>query len=129
MKITFRGVTTEFVSQDKMTPGEIDAVERATGLTFGKIQRMGQTCVCDHPLDAHRHKDDVTGDVTDVTSCARCACEEFGPDVPSRVSTAFIWVSLRRADLTLKFADVSDAEGLTIVQDAVEADPTVAPVS
>lgn len=126
MQITFRGKQYPFVPQDRLTPGEIDAVERATGLTFGRIQRSGQTCVCDHPRKDHQHKDDTTGEFTDVTTCDRCDCEEFAPDVLSRVSTAFLWVSLRRGDMTLKFSDVLEDESLVISPDD-EPDPTVAP--
>jgi hypothetical protein len=130
MKIKFKDLEpTRHISQDKLTPGEIDAIERATGLTLAKIRRMGDTCVCEHPASAHQHKDDATGDLSNGT-CTRCDCPGHEGDVPSRVSTAFIWISLRRAYPTLKFSDVSDVEGSdlsTVAEDEVAEDPTEAP--
>jgi len=132
MPIQFQGETYPMVAQDKMTPGEIDAVERATGLTFQKIRRMGETCVCDHGVRDHTHLDDQ-GEQTDDTSCKVCTdCDQHQPDLPSRISTAFVWVSIKRVNPAVKFSDVSDAPMTELFQPdaeepAAEPDPTDAP--
>lgn len=129
MQVTFKGKTVPFVSQDKMTPGEIDAVERVTDLTLQRIRRLGETCVCGHGLDPHRHKDDA-GKFTDDTSCASCECDQHVPDLPTRISTAFLWIALRRDDPSVKFADVSNVpqdELIFINDEPVDANPTDPP--
>jgi hypothetical protein len=130
MPINYGGKQYDIVSPDKMTPGEVDAVERATGLTFQKIRRMSDTCVCEHGLRDHTHKDDQ-GDIDKSdTSCTSCSCEKHEGDVPTRVTTAFMWVSVKRGDMSVKFSDVSDQpmDGL-ISEDVDVADPTVQPQS
>lgn len=131
MKISFRGQTVDFVPQDKMTPGEVDAVERATDLTFQRIRRLGETCVCGHGLAPHRHKDDA-GEFTGDTACTECDCARHISDMPTRISTAYMWVSIKRADPSVKFADVANTpqDELTVVDDepeAVDANPTDPP--
>ncbi len=127
MQITFRGVAYPVIPQDKLTPGEIDAVERATDLTFQKIRRMGDLCVCGHGSSAHRHRDDA-GEFTDDTACTSCDCASHTSDLPTRISTAFMWVSIRRADPAVKFADVSDtpADEIGFSDAEGSADPTEA---
>jgi hypothetical protein len=129
-RITFRDISAPSVLVNRLTPGEVDAVERATQLTLGKIRRMGSTCVCDHPQTAHLHKGDDGEVRADVTSCDRdCGCEEFAPDLPARFGTALMWVSLKRVEPTLKFADVNDSVDALTVDEVEDEDPQVAPES
>jgi hypothetical protein len=127
MLIEFRGKKSPFIPQDKLTPGEIDAVERVTDLTFQKIRRLGDVCVCDHNVSAHRHKDDAA-EFTDDLSCTICDCEGHQANLPTRVSTALMWVSIKRADPSVKYSDVSDCPLDEInLEDEGSADPTEPP--
>jgi len=115
-----------------MTPGEVDAIERVTGLTFQKIRRLGDQCVCDHPSGTHVHRD-AEGVQTADTSCtaAGCSCDAHSADLPMRISTAFAWVSIRRQMPAVTFQEVSDTP-LSELEDedapAVDVvDPTVPP--
>jgi hypothetical protein len=132
MPIGYNGNTYPLVSQDKMTPGEIDAVERVTGLTLQKIRRMGATCVCDHDVSTHLHKDD-DGEQTDDTSCTECSCVQHSGDVPTRVTTAFMWVSVKRGEPTLKYGDFADAPlsdwNITAEPEDEGTDPTEPPLA
>lgn len=131
MPIGYCGKTYPLVSMDKMLPSEIDAVERVTGLTLQKIRRMGETCVCDHGMKAHTHKDDSGDQDTGDTSCAECDCEQHQGDVPMRVNTAFAWVSVKRGDPSVKYTEFADAPiSDWEVEDATdEADPTQPPLA
>lgn len=125
MPMNYKGKQFDVVSPDKMTPGEVDAIERATGLTFQKIRRMGETCVCDHSMRDHAHKDDAGDVVADDTSCTVCDCPQHEGDVPTRVTTAFMWVSIKRADMSVKFADVADQPMDSFAAEGSDApDPT-----
>jgi hypothetical protein len=127
--INYGGKQFDVVSPDKMTPGEVDAIERATGLTFQKIRRMGETCVCEHGMRDHTHKDDAGDVVEDDTSCTVCSCEKHEGDVPTRVNTALMWVSIKRGDMSVKFSDVSNQPmDVFISEDGADVpDPTVQP--
>jgi hypothetical protein len=132
MSYSINGISFDMVAQDKMTPAEIDAVERVTGLTFTKISRLGQTCVCEHSLTVtHIHKDAEGTVVRENTACVACDCDQFWPDLPTRVTTAFIWVSAKRAIPTITFEEVGaiplDALGDDAAQAVVAVDPTQPP--
>ena len=129
MSIGFDGKTYPLVSQDKMMPSELDAVERVTGLTLQKIRRMGEMCVCEHGVKAHTHRDD-SGDQVDDTSCVECDCDQHQGDVPMRVMTAFAWVSVKRGDPSVKYADFADGPlaDWDVEDDDAEADPTQPPL-
>jgi hypothetical protein len=124
MPVLFEGEPYPIIAQDKLTPGEIDAVERATGLTLQKMRRMGQTCVCEHDYTLHAHKDAAGEQDAEDTSCTACGCLEHEGDQPSRVTTAFIWVSIRRVKANVTFANVS---GSVLEMEADPEDPTQAP--
>lgn len=130
MLVTWQGRSAPIASQDKMTPGEVGAVERELAKEFGdktftfqKLRRMGDLCVCDHKSADHRHKDEAGDPIWDDTSCARCDCEEHEANVSPLVQIAFMWISLRRAHPTVKWSDVRDAPltDFEIVQDADDA--------
>jgi len=130
MPIGYAGKSYPFVPEDKMMPSEIDAVERATGLTLQKIRRMGQTCVCEHGVKAHTHKDAAGEEDTTDRSCEECDCPQHEGDVPTRVSTAFAWISVKRAVPALKYSDFADApiSDWEVEDDAAEVeDPTQPP--
>lgn len=99
--VTFEGKQVPLVPQDKLTPGEAAEVERVTGLTFQKIRFLSQFCVCEHRADLHD---------ADTTACNgdECRCSEFSADMPMQVSTAFMYVSIKRAHHSVTFAQVSD---------------------
>ena len=96
MPVGYAGKSYPLVPQDKMMPSEIDAVERATGLTLQKIRRMGETCVCEHGLKAHTHKDDAGEEDKTDRSCTECDCEQHSGDMPIRVTTG-VRVGVREA--------------------------------
>lgn len=130
MSYSIDGTTFDMVAQDKMTPAEIDAVERVSGLTFTKITRLGQTCVCDHSLTVtHLHKDADGTVKRDETSCAACDCDQFWPDLPTRVTTAFVWVSAKRAIPTITYDEVAaiPLDNLSGDESAAEQAPPVDP--
>lgn len=107
--IGYAGGVYPLIAPDKMTPGEIDSVERNTGLTMQKIRRMGETCVCEHQSADHTYKD-AAGEIdTSDTSCSRCSCPKHEADVPMRINTAFAYISLRRCLPTLRFDEFADA--------------------
>ena len=127
MPVGYAGKSYPLVPQDKMMPSEIDAVERATGLTLQKIRRMGETCVCEHGVKAHTHKDDA-GEVDEKdTSCTECDCPQHSGDVPMRVTTAFAWVSVKRGDPSVKYADFADAPLSDWEVEGEDEDPTQPP--
>lgn len=122
MSFSFDGTQFEMIQPDLMTPGEIDAVERVTGLTFQKISRLGQTCVCEHARVVHAQV------AEDAVKCGGCDCDQFEPDMPTRVSSAFTWVSLKRVKPDARFEDIADAPLSTLHIDAESpADPTPPP--
>lgn len=128
MPIEFNGKTYPLVSNDKMTPGEIDAVERVTGLTFQKIRYMGSMCVCDHNVGAHTHRDEE-GRVTDDSSCLAegCPCGAHAADLPTRVSTAFVWVAIKRSEPTTTFEQINSASVDELKISATDEDAAVDP--
>lgn len=127
--IGYAGKTFPLIPEDKMMPSEIDAVERVTGLTLQKIRRMGQTCVCEHGVQAHTHKDAAGERDADDTSCAECDCPQHQGDVPMRVTTAFAWVSVKRGDPSVKYADFADGPlaDWEVEGDDDDPDPTQPP--
>jgi hypothetical protein len=96
LKFIVDGVTYEQIDQDRLTWAEIDAMERACGMTMAEVQRKSMTCVCAHYTVAHPKTDDGT-------ACTRCDCPEFAPAVPTRVTTAGLWVSMKRSNPTLTY--------------------------
>lgn len=121
MAIRFNGESYPAIDMARLTPGEADAVERVTGLTLNKIKRMGSTCVCEHDVKAHTHKD-AAGEQTDDTSCTSCSCDEHESDLPSRVNTAFIWISIKRKSPAVTYREVAD-QALEDFNDAAEEPP------
>ena len=125
--LRFRDQDFQQVSMDNLTPGEAAAVEGVTGLTFQKIRRLASLCVCEHSAVDHEDEGD--------NPCKSCGCAEFEADMPVVVSTALVWVSIKRADRSVKFADVSDTpySQMVVVDDedaaesAGEPDPTEPP--
>jgi hypothetical protein len=99
--IEFQGRKVEMVDQNKLTPGEAAEIERVTGLTFQKIRFLSQFCVCECRADLHD---------AETTACGGdgCRCVEFAADMPSSVSTALMYVSIKRGDHKVTFAQVSD---------------------
>lgn len=115
MQITWHDLTAPVIQQEKMTTGEIGAIERELAkdfqdktFTFQKLRRMGDVCVCDHKSVDHRRNDD-SGEISDDTSCARCDCDAHEPNVSPLVQVAFMWASLKRSDPSLKWSDVRDS--------------------
>lgn len=108
MAIKFKGETYPAIDMGRLTPGETDAVERVTQLTLPKIKRMGSTCVCEHDMKAHEHKDDDGELDTADISCTKCDCAEHESDLPSRVNTAFMWIAIKRKSPGVTFKDVAD---------------------
>ena len=128
--VTYAGQSVPLLAQEKMTPGEIDAIERVTGLTFQKIRRMSDTCVCAHGAKVHLHRNGAGDlDPTD-TSCGTCDCDEHEPDLPISVGTAVVWVSVRRVIATVQFSDIESVPQDELYADLepdVVADPTEPP--
>lgn len=132
--VVFRGEVCPLIGLEKMTPGEVDAVERMTGLTLAKIRFRGSQCACDHPIGAHTHKDDEGEvDPSDQTCTVDdCPCDEFSSDVPMSVNTALTWVSVKRVIQDVKFSEVADTpmDQMPSGEDApavVVEDPTPTP--
>lgn len=127
-EIRFGDLAAPSIPINRLTPGEVDAIERATQLTLGKIRRMGETCVCDHPITAHRHKDAEGAIREDLTACDRdeCRCETFAPDLPARFGTALMWISLRRVRPTIKLSEITDSEDALSVVEVDDETPTPA---
>lgn len=115
MEITWQGRSAPVIQQEKMTPGEVGVLERTLAgefgdrtFTFQKLRRMGDSCVCDHNSNAHRHKD-ADGEFSEDTSCTQCDCDGHEPNVSPLVQVAFMWISLKRVDPSVKWQDVRDA--------------------
>jgi hypothetical protein len=101
--IQYAGKTYPVLDPEKFTPGETDAIERAVGMSFPKIRRMGDTCVCEHSAKQHD---------AETRACTLCSCDSHESDMPSRISTAMAWVSVKRGVPTLTFKEFS--EGVTV---------------
>ncbi len=132
MRVKFHDIEAEYIPQDRLTTGEVDAVEKVTGLTLQRIRRMSEQCVCEHGRKAHEHKGDDGEVVDDDRSCTECDCGKHQPDLPTKVSTAYVWVSLRRVDMSLKFADIlaapiADLQAVAEPEDDATVDPPAAP--
>lgn len=112
MRFIVDGVAYEQIEQDRLTWAEIDAMERACGMTMAEVQRKSMTCVCAHYTAAHPNTDDGT-------ACIRCDCPEFSADIPTRVTTAGLWVSMKRTSPALTFEQAAQISMESIeVQDS-----------
>lgn len=124
----FNGEQFDPIPTDKLTPAEVDAVERVTGMTLPAIRRAGDTCVCGHGSKDHEHKDEQ-GEQTDDTACTVCSCPEHSADVRMSVNTAFMWVAIKRTQPTVTFAQVQATPMVSFTDDddepaPVDADPS-----
>lgn len=133
MPFHYKGQTFDAVPREKMTPGEIDWVERVTGLTYRKIEFLANHCVCEHQMVAHLHYKTVDGESQvdfDDQSCADpdCRCEDFAGDLPSRVNFAFLLVAAKRHDPTINWDDAMNAaQDEWTYERSAEPDPTPPP--
>lgn len=105
MKFTSNDVTYDLLDESRLTWAEADAIERVTGLSFSSIQSSARMCGCNH---GHRDHQDSTTKA--IGECRVCACEGFMPSTPTLATVAMLWVSMKRNDPTLKFADVQARE-------------------
>lgn len=113
MPVQYNGAVYPILTQDKLTLGEVAAVEKVTGLNLTRIRRMGEKCVCDHGPTDHLRVDPESQQMLPDTSCKICEdCRRHEADLPTQVTAAFIWVSIRRGDPSVKFSDVEAAEDL-----------------
>lgn len=133
MPVQYNGTTYPILTQDKLTLGEVAAVERVTGLTLTKIRRLGEKCVCGHGVPDHLRIGEDGEKTLQDTSCKVCDdCGRHEADMPTQVTSAFIWVSVKRGDHEVKFSDIEAAEDLFDVpvsdepaeESADEVDPT-----
>lgn len=117
MKFTVDGVVYDRLEQDRLTFAEIDAMERACGMTMAEVQRKAMTCVCAHYTAAHPK-------TADGLACRICDCPEFSSVVPSRVTTAGLWVSMKRSNPTLTFEQAAqvDMESIVFADEEVPKD-------
>lgn len=108
MPYTFQGETFDSVPLAKLSPAEIDVVERLTGESYQKLTRRMQTCVCEHFLGEHAHFDDKGVLDRDDASCKsqECNCPMFAGDVSSRANFAMLFIALKRHKPDAKFEDV-----------------------
>lgn len=114
MPFHYKGQTFDAVPREKMTPGEIDWVERVTGLTYKKITYLANRCVCEHLATAHLHYIDVEGESqidpkNQTCGDSGCDCEGFDPDLPNRVTYAFLLVAAKRNDPSVNWDDAMNA--------------------
>lgn len=119
--IIFKGTKIPDLSAGSLKPSQVDAVEKVLGMSFPKIQRALELCVCGHGRKAHLTKDGDLGGcrLTD------CDCDQHSPDVPTRLSFAFAWVAIREQFPDLTFDDLLDTPGDELEMEADdEADPT-----
>lgn len=128
MGIKFRGEKYATLDFEKITPGEVGALEKQLGMEFPVLQRALRACVCGHPRDRHEHKDDA-GELTDDTSCVKCedeSCPEFSAKIPSTFSTALVWLAIKRRIPTLTFKEIADTPYDELADDEAEepANPT-----
>lgn len=126
MGIKFRGEKYDALDFNRITPGEVGALEKQLQMEFPLIQRALKTCVCGHLREDHVHKDDQA-EVTDDTACVKCdgSCPEFAAKIPSGFSTALVWMAIKRRNPTLSFKDVAD----TPYEDLYDDDPDEEPVN
>jgi heterodisulfide reductase subunit B len=124
---TFKGTHFRALSADNpISPGETEAIEKAVGISFPRIRRMMDSCVCDHSSTDHRHKLD-SGDLDpDNTACVKCDCPEYESDTPVAVMNAMSWIAIRRAIPTFKLSDFQNCSVDDIQPDAdgESPDPT-----
>lgn len=104
MKFTSNDVTYELLDESRLTWAEADAIERVTGMSFSTIQASSRQCGCAHGARDHQHPE------AENTDCTVCSCEGFVPSTPTLATVAMLWVSMKRQDPTLKFADVQALE-------------------
>lgn len=104
MAFTFEGHTFDPVPHSKMSPAEIDVLERCVGLNYDRIKYEANKCVCDHAMERHIHVN-KKGRVSEETSCLieDCRCGRFTSDIPTRINYAFIWIALRRVAPEVSF--------------------------
>ena len=127
MAIKFEGKTYPTIDPNELSPGEISDIEQATGLTYQKIRRMGEVCVCGDLKKYHEHKD-AAGEFTEDTSCTSCAvCEQHEPDLPMSIQTAFLWVAIKKLSPDVRFADVAGTPmaSLFVADEIPAVGPTV----
>lgn len=106
MPFHFKGETVAQVPVSEMSPGEIDHVEKITGLSYARLERLAKTCVCEHNVARHLH---FEGDKpTDQTNCKDCDCESFASDQPVRATFAYLWIALKRVKPEITFEDVEN---------------------
>jgi hypothetical protein len=124
MAIKFRGEKYAELDFNKITPGEVGALEKQVGMVFPKIRRAAEVCVCDHGRNDHLHKDDATGEPTDDTSCVKCeSCDEHLPSLPSDVSTALVWLAIKRHLPTVTYREVADTSYDDLADDEPAQEP------
>lgn len=132
MPFHYKGQTFDGVPREKMTPGEIDWVERSTGLTYKKIQFLAKRCVCEHDDNTHLHFTKATAKkpaelLLDDLSCtaADCGCDRFEADMPSRCGFAFLAIAAKRHDPSLSWDDVMQTpqDEWTYESDVAEESP------
>lgn len=117
MPFTFQNHVFEPVAHSKMSPAEIDVLERCVGMNYDKIKYEANKCVCDHAMERHVHVDKKGRIHPDDTSCRieECRCGNFTSDVPTRINYAFIWVALRRVAPEVSFDELCE-----VPQDALK---------
>jgi hypothetical protein len=124
MAIKFRGEKYDDLDFNKITPGEVGALEKQVGMVFPKIRRAIDMCVCDHGREDHAHKDDATGEPSDDTSCVKCeSCAEHLPSLPSGVNTALVWLAIKRHVPTVTYREVADTPYDELTDDEPAQEP------
>ena len=122
--IVWAGEKVPLLDMEKITPAEVDAMERLTGMTFSKMQYRRSICVCEHGERRHINKDAAGDVVEDDTSCSECGCEEFDSDLPQKAAMAPIWLSVKRQHPTVTYDDVAAVPYADLRVEDTEPDPT-----
>lgn len=124
MPYTFQGETFDSVPLLKLSPSEIDQVERLTGISYQKLTRQLQTCVCEHFLGDHVHFDKDGKADRDNTACKSevCNCPMFSGDVSSRANFAMLFIAYKRHKPDARFEDVESVPQDEWTYEAGESD-------
>lgn len=123
MKLRQGDLEFQLLSEEDLMWAEADAVERVTGMTMAEIGAKGQVCGCGHRIAQHKPVDPDAEEKTFV--CVECQCDQPLPNLPSMVTQALLWVSMKRASPELSFSQTGQfaMADLTTVKDEDPPDP------
>lgn len=124
MRFRVNDIEFALLTEDDLMWAEADAVERVTGLTMAEIGARGQVCGCGDRMAAHKPVDPE--DLGQGFLCS-CGCDQPMPNLPSTVTQALLWVSMKRASPELTFRQVGETSmaQMTPLDDVGAPDPPV----